>query len=128
MEQIAHRVYEYQSWPTPMLGVIDAIGTKNEVEAVLERMSSNASEAFGETFSVAVVAPGANLGAAGDRIPGAVSPLYGAAVSHDSYRNGKAAEEVPTRGVQGRIYGRQKSKGLRGGPAPYDRDRTGCCR
>src|SRR5207245_3145883 len=53
-----------------------------EIEPLLVRMARNATEPLGERLRVAVLAAGANLGAAGDRIPRCVGPLDGRMLSH----------------------------------------------
>lgn len=56
-------------------GVVEAFRAQLEVEAALVGVSGHAAEALGEGFGVAVGAAGADLGAAGDRVPGGVGPL-----------------------------------------------------
>jgi hypothetical protein len=47
-------------------------------------MAGGATEAFGKSFGIAVVTTGADLGAAGDRIPGGVGPLDRCCISNGS--------------------------------------------
>src|SRR5262249_44804875 len=70
MEKIAHRVDEYHPGLFPIERLREALGPDGEIEAVLERMTRDTAEAFGKTGGVAVIASGADLGAAGDRVPG----------------------------------------------------------
>ena len=48
-----------------------------ELESVLVIWLPHGFEAAGHSFGVAVLAPGADLGAPGDGIPGGFGPFYG---------------------------------------------------
>ena len=83
VEEIAHRIDEDELWTPPLHGLFEAFGAKGQVEARLERVSLDATKTLRKALGIAMVATGANLRAAGDRVPSAVSPLDGAFARHE---------------------------------------------
>ena len=83
MEEVAHRIDEDELGTPPLHGLFEAFRAKGQVEARLERVSLNAAKTLRKTLGIAMVATGANLRAAGDRVPSAVSPLNRALARHE---------------------------------------------
>ena len=82
MEQVTHRVQKDTARFAPSERERELIGVECQVEAVAIARVAHRLEPRRETFRVAVFAARADLRAAGDRIPGRVSPLDRALVSH----------------------------------------------
>src|ERR1051326_7824639 len=83
VEEVAHRIYEDHARLAPMKWLLEARRAKCEIKAVLERMAFGAAEALTEALGIAVIASGADLGAARDRIPRRVSPFDGRIIGHE---------------------------------------------
>ena len=83
VEEIAHRIDEDELWTPPLHGLFEAFGAKGQIEARLERVSFDAAKTLGKALGIAMVATGANLRAASDRVPSAVSPLDSAFTRHE---------------------------------------------
>src|SRR5580704_18261903 len=75
MEKVAHGVHENHAWLFPVERLQQAFGPDRDVKTVFEGMAPHAAESLGEPCSIAVVASGADLGAAGDRVPGGICPF-----------------------------------------------------
>ena len=75
VKEIAHRVDEDPLRLLPAKRLLQFFGDEAEVEALLKWMSLYSAEAFRKSFGVAVLATGADLRAAANRIPGRVGPL-----------------------------------------------------
>lgn len=75
VKEVAHGVDEDEARATPALRLLHARRAKGEVEPLLVGMSDDAPEPLREPLGIAVVAPGAELGAARHRVPGALRPL-----------------------------------------------------
>ena len=58
-------------------------GAKGQIKVGRKRVSLDAAETLGKALGIAMVATGADLRAAGDRVPSAVSPLDGAFARHE---------------------------------------------
>src|SRR5690349_17564610 len=82
MEQIAHRVDENHSGLPPTNWLTQALRTKGEVKTGGEWVVPHVAKSLCEPLSIAVVAPTANFGATGYRVPRRVRPLDGARASH----------------------------------------------
>lgn len=83
LEEIAHRIDEDELWTPPLHGLFETLGAKGQVEARLERVSLDATKTLRKALGLAMVATGANLRAASDRVPSAVSPLDSAFARHE---------------------------------------------
>ena len=77
VEQIAHRVDEDEHRLLPFQGQPYPVVPQADVEALLEWVVRNATKTFREPLRVTVLAAGAHLGAAGDRVPAGVGPFDG---------------------------------------------------
>ena len=75
LEQIAHRVDEHELGRAPGERLGQFFGDEAQVEALLVGMALHAAKAFGKRLGVAVLASGADLGAAADGVPGGVGPF-----------------------------------------------------
>ena len=75
VEQVAHGVDENPAGAPPRQRLVELLRHQAEVETLLERMSGDPAEAFGECLRVTVCAAGADLGATANRVPGGVGPL-----------------------------------------------------
>lgn len=82
MEKITHRVDENLARATPVKRLVEALRPQGQVESAAERVTRYPSEALRQTLGIAVVASRADLGTAGDRVPGGVGPLDFRAVCH----------------------------------------------
>src|SRR5882757_8107705 len=86
MKKIAHRVHENHPGSLPSERLEEPFGPQRQVKACSERMTGDTSKAFREPLGVAIVTTGADLCAAGDRVPGRICPLDSAVVSHGCTR------------------------------------------
>ncbi len=75
MKQVAHGVDKNRARPFPLQRQIKSLRPQLEVEALFKRMTRHSSEPFSKGLGVAMLAAGADLGAACDGIPGGVGPL-----------------------------------------------------
>jgi len=75
LEKVAHRVNEYEFRRAPGERLSKLVGNQLQVEALLVGMALDSAEALGKSFGIAVLAAGADLGAAADRVPGRVGPF-----------------------------------------------------
>jgi len=75
MEQIAHAVDEYASWLPPVQRVFQHVGLQRDLETISVIGLPHGLEAMCQPFGIAELAAGANLGAAGNRVPCCVSPF-----------------------------------------------------
>ncbi len=82
LKEVAHRVYEYFSRPSPTQWLKELFRNQSEVKAELVRMPPDSAPALSEHGGVAVLATGAHLGASPNGIPGCIRPLNGAVVAH----------------------------------------------
>jgi len=82
VEQVAHGVDEDHLRLADRKGLFQAAGPKRKIETRFERVIGHASEAFGKPFGIAVVAAGADLGAARYRVPRHVGPFDGGILRH----------------------------------------------
>src|SRR5260370_36072588 len=70
----------------PSKRLLQLLGHESDIEALLKRMTRDATESLGKSFCVAVLAARADLGAAANRVPRGVSPFDCAAVTHKQLR------------------------------------------
>jgi len=70
MKEVAHGVDEDGARLFPAEGDIESLGLEGQAEAVAVVGLAHGAEAAGESFGVAVLAAGADFGAAGDGVPG----------------------------------------------------------
>ena len=82
MKQIAHRVHEDELRTPPMQRLLYTLRPQGQVETGFERMALDPAKTLGKPFGVAMIASGADLRAARNRVPGAVRPLDGAFQRH----------------------------------------------
>jgi hypothetical protein len=82
VEQVRHAVDEDAPRALPAERLLKPPRPKGQVKARLKRVTRRAAPALGKPLSVAVIAPGADLRAAGDRVPSGIGPLDGALVTH----------------------------------------------
>ena len=76
------RIDEDELWVPPAQGVLESFGTQRQIKSSFKGVSFDVAKAFGKPLGIAVVATGADLGAAGDRVPGAVGPFDSAFKRH----------------------------------------------
>lgn len=89
LEEIAHRVDEHQLRRPPAKRLSQLLWNKAKIKPLLVRMSLNPTKALGEGLRVAMLASGADFGAATDGVPGSVGPF-------DSGVQGHRLSAVPT--------------------------------
>ncbi len=82
MKQVAHGVDEDGLRCLPGQRQRQSVLVYRQVEPGRIVRLPHGLEAFGHAFSIAVLAPGADLGAAGDGIPGRFRPFYGRTYTH----------------------------------------------
>jgi DNA-binding phage protein len=82
VEQVGHAVDEDQTPVTPLDRKVERGGDQAKVEPLLEWVTWRSAESLGESFRVAVFAARRDFGAAPNGVPGRVSPLDLAAVTH----------------------------------------------
>ena len=82
VEEVAHRVDEHISGLPPSERNSQNVGMESDIEAVSVSPEPDPAEAFRKAFSIAVPAPLADFGAAGDRIPGRLGPFDGGKSGH----------------------------------------------
>ena len=82
VEQVAHRVDEDHLRRAPPQRLRELLRDEPQIEALLVRMAWHAAEPLGERLGVAVLAAGADLRAAADRVPRRVGPLDFRVLSH----------------------------------------------
>lgn len=82
MKEITHGVDENHAWRSPAQRLVQPLRPQRQIKAALEGMSRRSAKPLGKTFRVAMVATGADLCAAGDRIPSGVRPLNIGQFSH----------------------------------------------
>jgi hypothetical protein len=82
VKQVTHGIDNDPAWPVPAEWVAKFLGREAQVEAVLERMPGNSSEALGKSLGVTVQTPRTYLRAASHRIPRRVGPLDLGVVAH----------------------------------------------
>ena len=82
MKEVAHRVDEDHPGRPPLERLLQLVRNQPDVEAKLEGMPGHATEALRERLRVAVLAPGADLRATADGVPGRVGPLDLGFVAH----------------------------------------------
>jgi hypothetical protein len=75
VEQVAHGVDENALPGPPTERLVQLVGHKAKIEALLERMSPHPAESLRKSLGIAMLASRADLRAASDRVPGGVSPL-----------------------------------------------------
>src|ERR1051325_1781862 len=82
MKEVAHAVDEDTPWFAPPKRLFESIRPRLEIEALLERMTWDAAEAFCKAFSIAILATGANLRAACNGVPRCVRPFDSRVIGH----------------------------------------------
>src|ERR1700684_1604514 len=91
VEEVAHRVDEDHPRTRPLQWLLQPLRPELELKALLVGVSRDAPPALGECLGVAVRAPGRDLVAARYRVPGRLSPLDRALVSHHRARSPPAS-------------------------------------
>src|SRR6266849_1968567 len=82
VKQIAHRVNEDLSWPSPSEWFVEFFRDESKVESLFVWMIRNATKSFRESRCVAVLAARADLCAAANRVPRGVGPFDLRSVRH----------------------------------------------
>jgi len=72
---VAHGVDEDGAGFFPAAGDVEGLRLEGEAEVVAVVRLAHGVESFGESFGVAVLAAGADFGAAGDGVPGGLGPF-----------------------------------------------------
>lgn len=85
MEEVTHGVHEYQARPAPVHGEVDQIVVERNSETSRIPGLPHRLKPTRKSFGVAVLAPTADLRAAGDRVPGCVRPFDECAISHSAH-------------------------------------------
>ncbi len=75
VEQVAHGAYEYHLWLRPFKRRLDDMLVGGQCKSVRIIRLSHGFEAPGHTFGITVLAPGTDLGASGDWVPGRIGPF-----------------------------------------------------
>jgi hypothetical protein len=95
VEEVAHRVDEDHSRPRPLQWLLQPLRPELQREALLVGVSRDPAPALGERLRVAVRAARRNLVATRHRVPGRLSPLDRALVSHHRARSPPASGILP---------------------------------
>src|SRR6266853_720783 len=82
VEKVTHGIHEDHARRAPAERLFQPFRTQGQIEASLEWMTWSTTKSFGDPLGIAVIAPGADLRAASDGVPGRVSPLDCCRVSH----------------------------------------------
>ena len=82
MKKVAHRVDEDHTGAFPFNGNVEVLRHKNNIEAMFERMSFDASPAFSKGVSITVFTTITYFITSSDRVPCGIRPLYFAVVAH----------------------------------------------
>src|SRR6266446_4910613 len=75
VEKIAHGIHEDHARRAPAEWLFQPLRAQGQIEARLEWVTGCTAKPLREALGIAVIASGADLRAAGDGIPGRVSPL-----------------------------------------------------
>jgi hypothetical protein len=75
VKEIAHGIHEDHSRLPPPERLLQPLGPQGQIKSGLKGMARRATKALRKSLGVTVVAPGADLGAAGYRIPRRIGPL-----------------------------------------------------
>src|ERR1017187_1030016 len=82
VKEVTHRVHKYHLWSSPTERFAKFLWNKTQVESLLVWVTLHTAKSFSKHFGVAVLASGADLRAAANRIPRRISPLDGAVNAH----------------------------------------------
>src|SRR5262249_49759193 len=82
VEEVAHAIHEDGPGLLPGQGQAEAVRPDLEVEALFVGMAWDPTESLGKRLGVAVLAPGADLRAACDRVPRGIRPFDRACLAH----------------------------------------------
>jgi hypothetical protein len=82
MEEVAHRVYEYDPWLLPFFGKIDEIGMERESEAVSIAIGTHGMKPGRHPLGVAMLAALTDFCTASDGVPGHLRPFNTRVRSH----------------------------------------------
>ena len=82
LEQIAHRVHEHQLGRAPSKRLRQLLRHQPQIKPLLIRMSLDPAKPLRKRLGIAVLAPGADLDATADRVPGCVGPFNGGLKAH----------------------------------------------
>lgn len=82
MEQVAHAVYEDGLRLFPGQRQLESVFMQCQLERILVVPRAHRLQALRHAFGVAVLAAGADLGAAGQGVPSGLGPLYGGLGGH----------------------------------------------
>ena len=75
VEKVAHRIDENHPRPLPLARLLKPRRPQRQVEALLIRMTDDATPAFRKARRIAIVTPGSDLGATRHRVPSRIRPF-----------------------------------------------------
>src|SRR5688500_14158657 len=75
VDQVAHRGHKDLARPTPMERLFELVRYQSEIKPMLEGVTRNAAESYGEGLGVTMLAARTDLRAAPNRIPSRVGAL-----------------------------------------------------
>src|SRR5579872_149972 len=94
VKEVTHGVHKYHFWSSPTERFAELFWNKTQVESLLVWVILHTAKSFSKHFGVAVLASGADLRAATNRIPRRIRPLDGAVNAHLSFPFGKRTTTV----------------------------------